>query len=108
MHAGLRDDLMREAALHRHAVVDLHAVAFIDSAGLGLLVRARQEARQHGGTFDVVLPSRFVLTVLHTMRLEAVFRVFVDLRAARQAIRRQAAATMARRAADQRLPQPGP
>ncbi|WP_199516635.1 STAS domain-containing protein [Nucisporomicrobium flavum] len=78
----LRDDLMRAAAVRRHVVVDLHAAHFIDSAALGLLVRARQEARQHGATFDLVAPSRFVRTVLHTMRLDGVFRTFPDLRSA--------------------------
>ncbi|MEU4214145.1 STAS domain-containing protein [Actinoplanes sp. NPDC026623] len=78
----LRDDLMRAAARHRHVVVDLHAAHFIDSAALGLLVRARQEAKQHGATFDLVAPSRFVRTVLHTMRLDSVFRTFPDLRSA--------------------------
>jgi anti-anti-sigma regulatory factor len=63
-------------------VVDLHAVTFIDSAGLGLLVRAHQEAKQHDGTFALAAPSRFVLTVLHTMRLDGVFRTFPDRRAA--------------------------
>ncbi len=85
----LRDDLMRAAALHGHVVVDLHAVRSIDSAGLGLLVRARQEAKQHEATFDLVAPSRFVLTVLHTMRLDGVFRAFPDLEAALRVIRRQ-------------------
>ncbi|MEV4703180.1 STAS domain-containing protein [Actinoplanes sp. NPDC049316] len=75
----LREDLMRAASGHRHVVVDLHAVRFIDPAALGLLVRARQEARQHGATFDLVAPSRFVRTVLHTMRLDGVFRTFPDL-----------------------------
>lgn len=55
--------------------VDLSAVAHIDSVGLGLLVRARQEARQRGLVLCLGDPSRFVLTVLHTMRLQAAFPV---------------------------------
>ena len=85
----LRDDLMRAAALHEHVVVDLHAVRVIDPAGLGLLVRARQEARQHEATFDLVAPSRFVLTVLHTMRLDGVFRAFPDRATALRTLRRR-------------------
>ncbi|MET8147080.1 STAS domain-containing protein [Actinoplanes sp. NPDC049668] len=87
----LRGDLMEAAASYPHIVVDLHAVRFIDSSGLGLLVRARQRARQREATFDLVAPSRFVLTVLHTMRLETAFRTFSDLAVASQTIRRQAA-----------------
>ena len=74
----LRDDLMAAAATHPHVLMDLHAVEFLDSTALGLLVRGRQEARQHEATFDLAAPSRFVLTVLHTMRLDGVFRIFPD------------------------------
>ncbi|PRY20126.1 STAS domain-containing protein [Pseudosporangium ferrugineum] len=87
----LRDDLMHAAATHPHIVMDVHAVGFIDSSGLGLLVRARQEARQHRATFDLVAPSRFVMTVLHTMRLDSVFRTFDDLEAALTAVLQQGA-----------------
>jgi anti-sigma B factor antagonist len=51
----------------------MRAVHFIDSSGLGLLMRTRQEARSHGGTVSLAAPSRFVLTVLHTMRLDGAF-----------------------------------
>jgi anti-sigma B factor antagonist len=74
----LRDGLMAAAGSYAHVVVDMRAVQFIDSSGLGLLVRARQEARSHGGTISLAAPSRFVLTVLHTMRLDAVFPHFPD------------------------------
>ena len=39
--------------LSPHVVVDLDRVEFIDSSGLGALVRARRKAQEHGG--DVVL-----------------------------------------------------
>jgi anti-sigma B factor antagonist len=92
----LRDDLMRAAASCPHLFVDMHAVRFIDSAGLGLLVRARQQARHHDATFDLIAPSRFVITVLHTMRLDPVFRTFTDLETALKSLRRQAAVTGSR------------
>lgn len=57
-------------------LVDLAEVDVIDSTALGLLVRAHQEARQRGTSLCLVAPSRFVLTVLHTMRLDGVFPVF--------------------------------
>ncbi|MDM4719271.1 STAS domain-containing protein [Micromonospora sp. WMMA1363] len=66
------------AAVEEHdgrVTVDLSAVEQIDSVGLGLLVRARQEARQRGAVLCLRAPSRFVLTVLHTMRLETAFPV---------------------------------
>ncbi|SBT41885.1 STAS domain-containing protein [Micromonospora auratinigra] len=60
-------------------LVDLSGVEVIDPAGLGLLVRAHRDARQRGRRLCLVAPSRFVLTVLHTMRLDGVFPV-VDSR----------------------------
>ncbi|MBB2941425.1 anti-sigma B factor antagonist [Actinoplanes lutulentus] len=74
----LRPELMSAAGEGRDVVVDLHAVHLIDSAGLGLLVRAHQEAKQNGGRLALVAPSRFVLTVLHTMRLDGVFDLYPD------------------------------
>uniref|UniRef100_UPI003F49F243 STAS domain-containing protein n=1 Tax=Micromonospora chalcea TaxID=1874 RepID=UPI003F49F243 len=50
------------------------------SAGLGLRARAHQDARRDGRRLCLLSPSRFVLTVLHTMRLDGVFTV-VDGRA---------------------------
>lgn len=74
-------DVLREALAaavdgDRDVVLDLSRVGLLDSTGLGLLVRAHRDSRQQGRTFCLVAPSRFVLTVLHTMRLESVFLVF--------------------------------
>ncbi|MBW4701491.1 MULTISPECIES: STAS domain-containing protein [unclassified Micromonospora] len=60
----------------RHVVVDLVRVHLIDSTALGVLVRARQDARQRGRRLSLAGPSRFVRTALHTMRLDRVFPVF--------------------------------
>ncbi|MEU8241983.1 STAS domain-containing protein [Actinoplanes missouriensis] len=71
----IRPTLMSAAGAGRDVVVDLHAVHLIDSAGLGLLVRAHREAKRHGAQLSLAEPSRFVQTVLHTMRLDGVFSV---------------------------------
>jgi anti-anti-sigma factor len=72
----LREALTSATADDRDVVLDLSRVGMVDSTGLGLLVRAHRDARQQGRTFCLVAPSRFVLTVLHTMRLDSVFLVF--------------------------------
>ncbi|MER7456809.1 STAS domain-containing protein [Micromonospora sp. NPDC126480] len=76
----LRIALAQATEQDGRVVVDLSAVEHIDSAGLGLLVRARQEARQRGAELCLYAPSRFVLTVLHTMRLDAAFPVVAAAR----------------------------
>jgi anti-sigma B factor antagonist len=76
-------DVLALAGTTRHMVLDLTGVPTLDPEGLGLLVRARQQLRQDGrGWLCLAAPSRFVLTVLHIMRLETAFPVFADRRAA--------------------------
>ncbi|KUL22379.1 STAS domain-containing protein [Actinoplanes awajinensis] len=74
----VRPVVMAAATAGRHVVLDLQGVGVVDSAGLGLLVRAHREARSHGASLLLVAPSRFVQTVLHTMRLDGVFPTFPD------------------------------
>ncbi|MEU4555344.1 anti-anti-sigma factor [Micromonospora violae] len=72
----LRTALRHAADMGGHVVVDLSRVHLIDSTGLGLLVRAHREARERGATLCLAAPSRFVRTVLHTMRLDGAFPLF--------------------------------
>lgn len=74
----LRDVLTDAVSTGRYVVLDLHAVHLIDSAGLGLLVRAHQQAKHRGGSLCLVEPSRYIRTVLHTMRLDTVFPTYPD------------------------------
>ncbi|MEV7332174.1 STAS domain-containing protein [Micromonospora sp. NPDC093244] len=72
----LRAALRHAAEMGGHVVVDLSQVHVIDSTGLGLLVRAHRDARDRGVTLCLAAPSRFIRTVLHTMRLDGLFPVF--------------------------------
>jgi anti-sigma B factor antagonist len=47
-----------------------------------MLVRAYNEAKSHGGTLSLAAPSRYVVTVLHTMKLHQVFPLYEDVGAA--------------------------
>jgi len=78
----LREALASAVRDHRHVIVDMHAAGTIDSAGLSLLVRAHREAKSRGGTLSLAAPSRYVVTVLHTMHLHQVFALYPDLEAA--------------------------
>jgi anti-sigma B factor antagonist len=79
--------LTAAATHHTHLIVDLHAVHTMQPAALSMLVRARQRTKAGGGLFCLVAPSRFVLTVLHTMRLVTAMPAYPDLREAMDAIR---------------------
>ncbi|WP_250005627.1 STAS domain-containing protein [Actinoplanes sp. M2I2] len=78
----LRESLTEAVRDHRYVVVDLHAAPTIDSAGLSMLVRAYNEAKGNGGTLALAAPSRYVVTVLHTMKLHQVFPLYPDVDAA--------------------------
>ncbi|BEL05230.1 hypothetical protein Q0Z83_034210 [Actinoplanes sichuanensis] len=74
----VRPAITEAAESGRDLVIDMGGSGTIDPAGLGLLVRAHRSARQNGATLCLVAPSRFVLTVLHTMRLDGVFPIYPD------------------------------
>ncbi len=80
--AELRGALAEACDTFGDIILDLDAVTMIDSAVLGLLVRAHQQAKRHGGTVVLVRPCRFVVAVLHTMRLLQIFPIHPDVRAA--------------------------
>lgn len=73
---ALREALADACARGCHVLVDLSAVRLIDSTVLGLLVRAHQDVKRHRHFLCLVAPSRFVVAVLHTMRLRSVFPDF--------------------------------
>ncbi|MER7335709.1 MULTISPECIES: STAS domain-containing protein [unclassified Micromonospora] len=74
----LRTALRQAVDICGHVVVDLTRVHLIDAGGLGLLVRAHRDARERGAVLCLAAPSRFILTVLHTMRLDGLFPIFVS------------------------------
>jgi anti-anti-sigma factor len=74
--AELRTALDRAVAARPQVIVGLAQVRTIDPAGLGVLVRARRAARGRNGDLVLAGPSRFVRTVLRTMRLHTAFRTF--------------------------------
>ncbi|MBG0565449.1 STAS domain-containing protein [Actinoplanes sp. NEAU-A11] len=70
----------------RDVVIDMSEVGVVDSAGLGLLVRAFRSAKRRGASLCLVAPSRFVITVLHTMRLDGLFPIYPDVGSALRSV----------------------
>lgn len=93
MAPDLRDALCWAVDRHNAVVVDLAGSPRVDPAGLSVLIRAHGRAKHRGGIICLVAPSRFVLTVLHTMRVDGVFPVFDDCVTALRWVRAEAAAT---------------
>ncbi|WP_368499788.1 STAS domain-containing protein [Herbiconiux sp. A18JL235] len=55
-------------------VVDLGAVTFMDSSGLGALVGCLKTARQAGGDLRIAAPNDQVMMILRLSNLDRVFK----------------------------------
>jgi anti-sigma B factor antagonist len=74
---SIRRDIRRMVEKGRkNIVLDLSAVAFIDSSGLSVLVSAREAARAGGGDVLLLNPTATVRSLIELTRLQEVFEIF--------------------------------
>jgi anti-sigma B factor antagonist len=59
------------AAGHRQVIVNLSGVPYMDSSGLGELVRCSMAARKSGGQIKLSSPSRRLVDLLRVTRLDS-------------------------------------
>jgi anti-sigma B factor antagonist len=74
--AALDSCVSRLLPLQPHIVLDLHDVAFIDSAGLGLLVRLRTRTRAASGDLKLCAVGDHVQQVLAVTKLNTVLPAY--------------------------------
>ena len=84
---GVADETLRrtvEEVAHRNAkiLVNLAAVPYMDSAGLGGLVRCHKLASAAGAEIKLLNPTKRVYDLLHLVKLNAIFECFTDEAAA--------------------------
>jgi anti-sigma B factor antagonist len=60
-------------------VVDLSGVSFMDSTGLGLLIKALKWTREHGGALRIVANTDRVLKVFRVTGLDSVLSLHATL-----------------------------
>jgi anti-sigma B factor antagonist len=58
--------------------LNLHEVGYVDSSGLGELVKAYTTVRNHGGQLKLVDPSKRLQDLLKMTNLTAVFTIEAD------------------------------
>jgi len=58
-----------------HVVVDLSGVKFIDSSGLAVLIRAREDIKNYGGKLTLSGIKEDVLAIFEMARLDQVFLI---------------------------------
>ena len=71
------DDLV--AAGKARVVVDLHAVDFIDSSGLGVLIGGLKSARKHGGDLRIAAATDQVRAVLKLTNLDRILAPYATV-----------------------------
>jgi anti-sigma B factor antagonist len=71
------DDLV--AAGKARLIVDLHAVDFIDSSGLGALIGGLKSARQQGGELRIAAPGDQVRAVLKLTNLDRILAPYATV-----------------------------
>jgi len=67
--------------------IDMTALKYIDSAGLGVLVGALKQAAARAGNIVLIQPSPFVTRILRVTALDKMFSVFADEAQARVGLR---------------------
>jgi anti-sigma B factor antagonist len=82
--AGEGNVMLREVVLqllqagNKKIAVNLHEVGYVDSCGLGELVKAYTTVRNQGGELKLVNPSRRVQDLLQITKLAGVFSIEAD------------------------------
>jgi anti-sigma B factor antagonist len=79
--------LMTIPAYEPVTTLDLTELAFMDCSGLGVLVRARQHARQFGHQLLLAAPNPMVRKVLGLTGANRQFPIYADVAAAVDAVR---------------------
>jgi len=70
------DDLMGSG--DTRILLDLSEVPWIDSSGIGLLVKILTTAKQRGGSMKLLNPSTFTVKTLKMIALLDVFEIYED------------------------------
>jgi anti-sigma B factor antagonist len=60
---------------HSRIVVDLSDVEFLDSTGLGVIVKALKRIREHEGSLDLVVSDERIFKVFRITGLDAVIPI---------------------------------
>ena len=63
---------------HKKIAMNLHDVGYVDSSGVGELVKAYTTVRNQGGQLKLVNPSKRVQDLLQMTKLSAVFTIEAD------------------------------
>jgi len=81
---GIKEELKLMVAQHKHIVIDLGRVEFVDSSGLGAILSALRQANNLGGDIKLACLTRPVRVVVELTRMHRIFEIFESVAAAVQ------------------------
>jgi anti-sigma B factor antagonist len=76
---SLADLVTKQLPDRRDLVIDLSEVSFVDSSGLGVLVRALKQTREAGGQLTLVIRSEQTLKLFSITGLDRAFIITNDV-----------------------------
>lgn len=74
------------AAGHKHLIINMAGVTYMDSSGFGALLSATKRLRPQGGTVNLVQCNSAIDRILRITRLNTVFATFDSVDAAVEAV----------------------
>ena len=77
--SDVRGQALRAVDGRRDVVIDLSALAFVDSAGMGVLVTLYKRLTARGRRVVLAAAQPYVLRVMRVIRLDGIFEVFTDV-----------------------------
>ncbi|MGI9101698.1 MAG: STAS domain-containing protein [Terriglobales bacterium] len=75
-----------------HTIIDLTGVHYVDSAGLGTLLRGYVGSQKYGGQFVLAGVGQKVRDLLQLTKIESLFRIYATPEEAAAAVAKSAAA----------------
>jgi anti-sigma B factor antagonist len=73
---AIKEQLGRLMDEHRHVVLDMSHLKFVDSSGLGALISCLRQTRTKGGDFRLACMTSTVRALFELMRMHRVFSIY--------------------------------
>lgn len=75
---AFKEDVQPVLANHRRILLDLDALQFVDSSGLGALLSCLRTVHENGGTLALCGMSKPVRTLFELVRMYRIFDIYVS------------------------------
>lgn len=76
--AAFKSEIRPIVEAHRRLIIDMSAVSFLDSSGLGALLSALRAVKDREGEMRIFGLTRQVNTLIHLVRMHRVFAIFTN------------------------------